>query len=170
MNNQRGFGFLHIVAILFFAIAAGIGYQQYRKKVEAEAIAEAQKKETEARRVNAEKITGQIIAMVEISRELNSATDLAGATARIALAPQVQRIQEIQFRIGKLSADGCAAPAKEALENQAQLSVDGFIAFMGKSEFDSHLKLFESTKQNLVFLEQMTACREQIEPDLNAKK
>lgn len=167
MIKQRGFGFLHIFGIFILIVLAAVGYQQYRKKVEAEAIAEAKRIEVAEKKANAKKIEAQVNAMLEIDKEFDGAADLAGATARIALAPQVRSIQEIQARIEKLPADGCAIEVKAALERQVDASVRGFIAFMRKEEYESRLKQMESLKEKFVFLKEAVACKEQLDPDLN---
>ncbi len=65
-------------------------------------------------------------------QEWSDAATLAGQTPRVALAPQIDKLQEIRRRAQALQSPACAMPAKQHLVDSMDFSIKGFLAFLGQ--------------------------------------
>lgn len=158
---QNGFGFLHVLLLLLFvALGAGVWKYQQRKAFEQAALQQQRdieladaKRQAEVERL--EKIAAEKVAFEEqLATEnrksefdkaiaaLNTqylkwqdASRLAGTTARIALPQPVAKLQAIKQDIESLQVPGCLGTAKIRLVSGMDLTIEGFMAFMGDSKY-----------------------------------
>jgi hypothetical protein len=82
-------------------------------------------------------------------QEWTDAATLAGQTPRVALAPQIDKLQEIRRRAQALEAPACAMPAKQHLVDSMDFSIKGFLAFLGQQSDSATSKLFTQATDNL---------------------
>lgn len=160
MNNQRGFGFLHIVGLLFLGLVATIGYQKYQAHA---ALKAAQRAEA----VRVERLSRELRMLNDLSRELADAAQLAGATSRIAMATPVARLQDIHRKIQDAVVSDCAQMAKGPLDMQALFLSQAFIGFMsnvdGSGEFVAAKLIERAADQKSKFNAAVAVCNESIQ-------
>jgi len=74
---------------------------------------------------------------------------LAASTPRIALAPSIERLQEIRREVAALDVPECAEFTHESLVEFMSAQIDGFLAFLGDDEDGAEAKFAEA---NLIIL------------------
>lgn len=77
-----------------------------------------------------EQSTAFVDRISEVFDDWEDALTLAGQTSRIALSPQVARLQDIRRQINDIDAPLCAYRVKHALVDSMDYSIMGFLAFM----------------------------------------
>lgn len=74
-------------------------------------------------------------------------TQLAGATARIALSSQVANLQAIKRDLDGVVVGECLKEAKVALSEHMELTIQGFLEFMDGKKYTAELTLEEGGKK-----------------------
>lgn len=83
-------------------------------------------------------------------QEWTDAATLAGQTPRVALAPQIDKLQEIRRRAQALEAPACAMPAKQHLDASMNASIKASLAFLGQQGDSRVVGLDAVAKDELV--------------------
>jgi len=157
-NTQRGFGFLHILAIIL-VIGLGAAYWKYTSKQEAGRAAFVAAEEADKRRKSDEEADRKLKAEIE-RKEFEARAEaemrksefaksfqlldglrlrwvdafkIASVTARISLAQPVANLQSIRRETVALMVPSCLVSAKGSLVSGMDMSIEGFMAFMGNS-------------------------------------
>jgi hypothetical protein len=160
MKRQYGFGFLHIFGLILIFLIATIGFQTYQKRA-------ARLAEEHAEAVRVERVSKELQVLIDLSRELADAAQLAAATGRIAMATLVARLQDVHRRIQNATASDCALQAKAPLDMQAGFMSHAFISFMSNSGGTGEAvakSLFERAEdQKSKFQAAVAVCRESLQ-------
>lgn len=69
-----------------------------------------------------------------MAREWDDANKLAGQTSRISLAPQIAALQRLRRQAQDLAVPDCATAAKNHLVDSMDLTIEGYLAFMGQKD------------------------------------
>lgn len=166
---QRG----SVWIILLVLCAVVIGAWRYsehkaeKRRVAAEAIAQAERQKRDAERAELEKrlaqeklqqdaLTASSKALDALLSRWDDAIRVAGTTGRIALAGPVSTLQGIRREAEAMTVSPCMDPAKALMIASMQHSIDGFITFMrnemkigdtlAKLDFDEAAKKFADFK------------------------
>jgi hypothetical protein len=146
MRTRQEQGSVWVILVVLVAVVVGSWqYSEYRaaqkRRVAAEALAQAEQRKRDEERVELEKRLAQEKQQQDALTEANKALDLvlarwsdaskiAGTTGRIALAAPVATLQEVRREAEALSVSPCMDAAKELLVSSMQHTIDGFITFM----------------------------------------
>jgi hypothetical protein len=68
--------------------------------------------------------------MTKIEQRWKDGVNLAGSTARMALAPQVANLQSIRRDLDGVEVSDCLKEAKAILANSMELTIQGFMQFL----------------------------------------
>ncbi len=183
MQKQGGFGFLHVVALILLLVV-GAGYLKYQSKKEAERTAvvaaqEAARLEEEAERkrqadaerrefdarVAAEKQKSDFVkslqALESMETRWRDAVKIASVTGRINLPQPVANLQTIRREADALMLPACLETAKVRLVSSMELTIEGFMAFMGDSKHGETLSspyFSGATKASKEYREKVQSC------------
>lgn len=86
--------------------------------------------------------------------------ELASRTARIALSPRVAELQRLRREWDSVAiGSACVAAAKPKFATAMDSTIQGFLAFMSKSESESQGLLRSGLQSNAAFLDDVIACK-----------
>jgi hypothetical protein len=136
MKTQRGFGIVHIIAILLVLTAGGIGFKQYEKWQTAQRLerARADREQDDKR-------------LATFAVRWADAVKLAASTGRIALAQPVGNMQAIKRELeGVALASDCMRAARDRKAEAMGLTINAFLSFMKQHESGAN-GYFEQSRQ-----------------------
>lgn len=152
--NQRGNVFV-IILVVLACLGGGIYWQQSRKafaKSEAERLASAKatgelKSAEEAKalqqRIDASRsksvLQSSLKAVDDVYARWKDAKQVASLTARISLAAPVGVLQGLKRETDALILPDCLQVGRTKLSEAMRLEIEGFLAFMGDTNFGKYV-------------------------------
>lgn len=101
-------------------------------------------------------IRSYITELAPLMEDWDNAIKVAGATSRIALGGQVQRLQSIRRNVAAVKPPVCAQSVHQNLVELLDLAIQGFLAFMSQEPEADVSRYFERSRIRMeVYTEQI---------------
>lgn len=148
--SQRGFGFLHVFAILIVVISLAIGFKVYKsnqKKAELAHQVQLRKQEAERKAALIRELTISKEKISSLLQKWEDAVRLASMTSRIALAQPLSQMQATRREVSELKINECFNKATKEIATGMDDAIFAFEMFI---RFPSNYSASDTTSKYLI--------------------
>lgn len=159
-NKQSGLTLLSLLIyllVLAALISVGVAIWNYTKSEE----------ERKQQIIKTQMVIKQLDQLQNINQEWEPALRLAASTSRIALAPPVQRMQDLRSKVRNQATEGCVSDVKRNLLMHMDLTIEAFLEFMQDHDSTSSELLSQAKRSGEIAHNYLNECSRNSKSTLN---